>query len=84
MSATVCLLCSTVFHLFYPMSGRAYQVLSRMDYAGVNLLIAGSSFPAMYYGMYCVPNLATFYLIFIVGIGVTLFIASLFEYLHRP
>lgn len=34
--------------------------------------------------MYCNPGLALFYLIFIVSIGSTLFIVTLFEYLHRP
>ena len=62
----------------------AYQLFCRLDYAGINLLISGSAFPALYYGMYCTPMLATFYLIFIVTIGLSLFIITLFEYLHRP
>jgi len=46
-------MCSTSFHLFYPMSGKAYQVFNRLDYAGINILMAGSTFGPLYYGMYC-------------------------------
>ena len=53
-------MCSTSFHLFYPMSGskfililEAYQVFNRLDYAGINILMAGSTFGPLYYGMYC-------------------------------
>jgi adiponectin receptor len=62
----------------------AYQVFSRLDYAGINILISGSSFPALYFGMYCNFSLVIFYLIFICSLGITLFILTLFKYLHRP
>lgn len=84
ISAVICLSCSTMFHLFYPMSGKAYQLFSRLDYAGVNILIIGSSFPPFYYGMYCNFLLAAFYLAIISLLGSSLFVVSLFEYLHRP
>lgn len=58
-------------------------MFSRLDYAGINVLIVGSSFPAVYYGMYCSFSLVIFYLIIISGLGLSLFIVSLFEYLHR-
>lgn len=48
------------------------------------MLIAGSSFPALYYGMYCHFQLAVFYLTIICIMGLSLFVVSLFEYLHRP
>lgn len=83
-SAFFCLACSATFHLFYPMSGKAYQVFSRLDYAGINILIVGSSFPALYYGMYCNFNLVVFYAVISCVEGISLFIFSLFEYLHRP
>lgn len=62
----------------------AYQAFIRLDYAGINILITGTSFPVLYYGMYCTPDLAAYYLIFIVTIGLSLFVATLFEFLHRP
>ena len=83
-SAAFCLLCSSVFHLFYPMSGRTYTVLSRLDYAGVNILMIGSSIGPLYYGMFCTFELGLFYMLIIAGIGVTLFIFTLFDFLHRP
>lgn len=48
------------------------------------MLISGSSFPALYYGMYCNPELAAFYLTIICILGLSLFIVSLFSILHRP
>lgn len=48
------------------------------------MLIVGSSFPALYYGMYCSFYLAIFYLTIISCMGLTLFVISLFEYMHRP
>jgi predicted membrane channel-forming protein YqfA (hemolysin III family) len=56
----------------------SYQIFSRLDYAGINVLISGSSFPALYYGMYCNFSLVVFYLIFICALGLTLFIVTLF------
>lgn len=73
--------CPEVTH---PLCLETYQLFSRLDYAGINILIAGSSFPALYYGMYCSFNLVIFYLTIICLLGFSLFIASLFEYLHRP
>ena len=55
-----------------------------MDYAGINVLISGSSFPPLYYSMYCNFNLVIFYLTIICILGLSLFVLSLFEYLHRP
>lgn len=82
-SAVFCLLCSAIFHLFYPMSGASYKIFLRFDYAGINVLISGSTFPPLYYGMYCNLNLAIFYLGLISAIAVTLFTVSVFEWIHR-
>ena len=81
-SATICLLCSAIFHLFYPMSGKVNKIFSRFDYAGINILISGSAFPPIYYGMYCNLNLAVFYLSLIAVIATAVFITSLFEWIH--
>lgn len=59
-------------------------MFNRMDYAGINILMAGSSFPPLYYGMYCSFEVALFYLV-IICIGAScLFSISLFEWIHRP
>ena len=78
ISAVICLLCSTIFHLFYPMSGKYYMFFARFDYAGINILISGSTLPPLYYGLYCHPALAKFYIICVSVVAVTLFTASLF------
>lgn len=89
-SATICLVCSATFHLFYPMSGSNYQynvevnkIFSRLDYAGINILISGSAFPPLYYGLYCNINLAIFYLSLIAIIATAVFIICLFEWIHK-
>jgi predicted membrane channel-forming protein YqfA (hemolysin III family) len=59
------------------MSGNAYQVFSHFDYAGINILIVGSSFPVLYFSMYCNFSLVIFYLILISALGLSLFILTL-------
>ena len=78
IAAVICLLCSAIYHLFYPMSGKYFSLFRRFDYAGINILIAGSIIPALYYGLYCHPALAKFYIICVSVVAVTLFTASLF------
>ena len=39
----------------------SYAIFSRFDYAGISILIAGSTFPALYYGMYCYLEVAIVY-----------------------
>ena len=51
--AIVCMLCSTLFHMFHNHSRRINSVFSRLDYSGIAFLITGSSIPAYYYGFYC-------------------------------
>lgn len=61
-----------------------YKIFSRLDYAGVNILIAGSCFPSFMYGLYCKKDLAIFYLSIISFIGLFLFILSIFDFMHTP
>ena len=82
ISAIICLLCSSIFHLFYPMSNKFYMLFARFDYAGINVLISGSTVPALYYGLYCQPALAKFYIICTFTLAISLFTASLFEFMH--
>jgi len=55
VSALFCLCCSTTFHLFSAYSSKVGDVLSRLDYAGISVLVAGSCFPPYYY-MFCCTN----------------------------
>lgn len=61
-SAVICLLSSAIFHLMYVYSRSLYFFLSRLDYAGIAVLIAGSFFPMIYYSFYCHPWLLSSYL----------------------
>jgi predicted membrane channel-forming protein YqfA (hemolysin III family) len=60
-----------------------YKLFSRFDYAGINILISGSAFPPIYYGMYCNLNLTIFYLTLIAIMAVCLFTICLFEWIHK-
>ncbi len=51
--ATICLLCSTLFHILHNHSKSIHSLFSRFDYSGIAFLITGSSIPAYYYGFYC-------------------------------
>jgi len=51
--ALICLICSSTFHLFQSMGAKMGNLLSRLDYAGISLLIAGSCYPPYYYMFYC-------------------------------
>jgi adiponectin receptor len=75
ISAMVCFGASAFFHLFSAVSWETYQVLSRMDYAGISLLIGGSNIPIMYYDFYCYQTLKWVYITGIsVGCLVTFYI----------
>lgn len=52
-SAMVCLACSVTFHWFCCLSQDWYNRLVKMDYIGINSLIAGSGVPLIYYGFCC-------------------------------
>lgn len=53
ISALICLGCSTIFHLFSAYSKKLDNILNRLDYAGIAVLIAGSCFPIYYYMFAC-------------------------------
>ena len=55
-----------------------YTISNRFDYAGINLLIAGSTFPPVYYGMYCNIEVALIYLSIAILMAIFSFIVCLF------
>lgn len=71
-------------HKYLSIDSGTYLITNRFDYAGVNLLISGSAFPQLYYGMYCNIEMAIIYLTCIVIVAVGCFVACLFEWIHRP
>ncbi|TMW63886.1 hypothetical protein Poli38472_014796 [Pythium oligandrum] len=62
VSAVICLTCSATFHLLFVYSKPAYFFLSRLDYAGITVMIAGSFYPMIYYSFYCHPWILRLYL----------------------
>lgn len=60
-SVIFCLLCSTIYHWFFPISETIYKLLHKLDLAGISILIFGSNFAVQFYYFYCMPNLLIFY-----------------------
>lgn len=56
-SALICLGFSAFFHLFKALSKEASSFLSRLDYAGISILISGSCYPPFFYFFYCKPGI---------------------------
>lgn len=83
-SAVFCLGSSTVFHLMYVHSQKLYFLLSRLDYAGIAILIAGSFYPLIYYGFYCEKYVAATYLACISIMSVLTFFSSLMPRFSTP
>lgn len=86
--AIFCLCCSSTFHLFVAYGAKVGDILNRLDYAGISILIAGSCYPPYYYMFYCnsgklkynfLPFLVYLYvyLIFISVFALAVFLGSL-------
>lgn len=53
ISASLCLGFSAVFHLCYVYSSNVGKLLAKLDYAGIIILIYGSSMPPIHYYFSC-------------------------------
>lgn len=84
VSAIICYLFSAVYHLFCDMEPRISKKLRSLDYAGVSLLISGSSFSIVYYLGYCHPKIVAFYGALIFTISFAVFLVSLSHRIHEP
>lgn len=82
-SAMFCLLCSSIFHLFAAVN-HVSLTLQKLDYAGICILIGGSTVPIIFYGFYCDDTLRLTYLYFTAFIAVIGFYVSLSEYFSTP
>ncbi|CAH0519887.1 unnamed protein product [Peronospora belbahrii] len=83
-SAVICLTCSAVFHLMFVVSRSAFTFLSRLDYAGITILIAGSFYPMIYYSFYCHEWLRSAYLVSISAMAALTFIVALMPVFSTP
>ncbi|CAI5742303.1 unnamed protein product [Hyaloperonospora brassicae] len=83
-SAVICLSCSATFHLMFVVSRSAYTLLSRLDYAGITILIAGSFYPMIYYSFYCHPWQRSVYLVVISTLAALTFTVALLPVFGTP
>lgn len=74
ISAMACLVFSSAYHLFAAVSDTWASRFQSLDYAGICLLIAGSTVPIIYYGFYCQPYLRLFYISAIAFTGLVVFL----------
>ena len=68
--AFLCLFSSAVFHLMCSHSYEVSLALNRCDYAGITLMIVGSTFPLVYFAFNCEWALQVGYLSFITACGI--------------
>ena len=59
----ICMLTSSVCHLFGCCAAHVSALMWRFDYAGIAVLIVASFFPPVYYAFMCSPRLQLFYLV---------------------
>ena len=83
-TAIICLGFSALFHLVGTLSKEVHSVFSRLDYAGISLLIAGSCYPPYFYFYHCEHFLRNAYLTFISVFAVSVFLYSLTSDFHMP
>lgn len=81
--AIACLGLSAIFHGFYVMNPRICKILQKCDYAGIVILIFGSSYAFFFYEFYCAPFWRNVYLVFIGLASVASFVTSLSDYVDK-
>lgn len=81
-SGMCCMFFSSFYHLFFVKNANLAKMLLRLDYAGIVLLICGSTYPLTYYGFYCTPWLMWFYL----GLNLTacfvIFVITMMDFIY--
>ena len=83
-SAIFCLLCSIIYHWFFPMSKTICKILHRLDLAGISILNFGSMIGVYYYFFYCMPTLQFIYCFASFVSCFTVFVISMQEFIHNP
>ncbi|ORZ34374.1 hemolysin-III related-domain-containing protein [Catenaria anguillulae PL171] len=78
LSACACFLFSTCFHTHYCNGRSAYVLFGCLDYAGISILICGSSVIVTYYTHYCDSFLRTFYLVALISVSFVGIIGPMF------
>ena len=84
ISAIICLGCSAIFHWFSAHSEKTNDILARLDYAGISILVAGSCYPPYYFFFYCEQFYRTVYLAFISIFAASVFLYSFQKNFNKP
>jgi len=84
IGAILCLACSTLFHTVSCHSKQISTIFSRLDYAGIALLIVGSTIPWLYYGFYCQFYTKLTYIIAISVLGLLTLLLLTLERFDQP
>lgn len=79
LCAIFCLCSSAFFHLCFVINMKWYQILVRLDYAGIVLMITGSAIPVLSYALHCHPTLFKLYSFFLIAASVALLSLLLFH-----
>lgn len=82
--AMICMLTSSVCHLFGCCAAHISGMLWRFDYAGIAVLIVASFFPPVYYGFMCHPYIRAFYLLTTSLLGLSTLFVTLLDRFQRP
>lgn len=88
-SAMICLSMSSLYHLCSAHSRKMYSLTSRLDYAGISILVCGSFFPPIYYMYFCkkgkyYAGLIILYLTGITFFSMMVFVVSLLPAFQKP
>ena len=85
-SAIFWMLCSTIYHLFLDFSQKASFYFSKLDFAGISILIWGSTCPPIYYCLYCHQNdlMRTIYLSVTIISCTTAFLSMFSQTVSKP
>ena len=84
ITAFLCLLFSSAFHLFCCQNKKVNDFFQRLDHAGISLVCVGSAFPPFVYTFYCQPFFYKLYLIMFGTASLIVFVVCLFPFIYRP
>eukprot|EP00347_Sterkiella_histriomuscorum_P022857 403336892 len=85
ISASLCLGFSAIFHLFYVYSEDMNSFLAKLDYAGITILIFGSTVPSIEYVFACnqVAGIKQFFMIQVTVVCFIVFVITLMPVFSR-
>ena len=84
IGAMICLLTSSVCHLFGCCPAHIATVMWRFDYAGIAVLIVTSFYPPVYYGFLCQPSISALYILLISMFGLATLTVTLLDRFQDP